>query len=962
MRYKVFLGALVLKQSPNDLKQYQAITLDNGLRVLLIHNDDSNKSAAALAVNVGHFNDPKERQGLAHFLEHMLFLGTEKYPQGSEYQKFISQYGGSHNAWTATEHTCFFFDIACNHFQSALDRFSQFFIAPLLSDEFVIKERQNIDAEFTLKLKDDIRRLYDVHKETINQLHPFSQFSVGNLDTLADRDGICISAEVRQFFNQYYRAHYMTLALEGPQDLAELKALAVEKFGDIKPAKTDLPAIKQPLYLAENQQIKIDVHPVKNDHQLIISFAMEGIDKYYQDKPESILAYLLGHEGKGSILSLLKKQQWAMSLTAGSGINGSNFKDFNISIALTELGEQHIDEIIEIVFSYIQLLKNNKIAPHYYQEKQQISQLSFTYHEKMRAIDSVSQLAINMQHYPVDDYIYGDYIMTGMSDKHLGRLLNYLSADNLRIIHVSQNNTFDQTSFWYQVPYSVNVIPADQLSHWQALTKTSNIKNQWHAELRLPDINPYISGIPEIYVNEYIDEAEQKNNGQAEKTPVKTIDNNGLTVWYKQDTTFKVPKGYLYIGIDSPFAIASIENIAMTRLFVDLYSDTVVEENYDAELAGIHYHLYAHQGGMTLQLSGISENQNLLLTKLLSQLKKHQVTQAHFELFKQQLIKHWQNSDKSKSISQLFACLSSLMQPNNPSSATLAHALININYAQYLNFCQQLFRQVTVEVLIHGNWLPHHAKQISHNIKQAFNDGINSKNTVLCPVIDISKQQTLLYPITLTDHDHASVIYTPMSDKKDRTTALTMLTSHLLSPLFFQQMRTEKQYGYIVGVGYVPINRYPGIAFYIQSPHTNAIELAEVMDEFISESLSYIGDISLDDWQEITQGLAGQLQEKDQNLRIKSQRFWAAICNQDELFKHKEQLLNEILSLTLSQVKDFINDDLRPDNTPDRIILYSQAKEYQDKKEAALKPIETQHLVGKIIKADDFTKKSKRKY
>jgi len=958
----VFLGALVLKQSPNDLKQYQAITLDNGLRVLLVHNNDSNKSAAALAVNVGHFNDPKERQGLAHFLEHMLFLGTEKYPQGSEYQKFISQYGGSHNAWTATEHTCFFFDIASHHFQSALDRFSQFFIAPLLSDEFVIKERQNIDAEFTLKLKDDIRRLYDVHKETINQKHPFSQFSVGNLDTLADRNDSCISKEVRDFFNQYYCAHYMTLALEGPQSLADLKTLAEQKFSDVKPAKNQIPVINQPLYLAVHQQIKIDVHPVKNDHQLIISFAMESIDKYYQGKPESILAYLLGHEGKGSVLSVLKKQRWAMSLTAGSGINGSNFKDFNISIALTELGEQHINDIVDVVFSYIQLLKNNKIAQHYYQEKQEISQLSFTYHEKMRPIDSVSQLVLNMHHYPVDDYIYGDYMMTGMSDEHIEKLLNYLSADNMRIIHISQNNSFDQTSFWYQVPYKVNSIPAEKIAHWQDISLENTEQNFWLKQLKLPDVNPYIVGTPEVYSSDIVTEPNLNNDIQDKKTPVKIIDNNGLSVWYKQDTTFKVPKGYLYIGIDSPFAIASIENIAMTRLFVDLYSDTVVEENYDAELAGIHYHLYAHQGGITLQISGISENQSLLLTKLLAQLKSHHVDKEHFDLFKQQLIKHWQNSDKSKSISQLFASLSSLMQPNNPSSSALANTLTNISYDQYNHFCQQLFNQVTVEVLIHGNWLIHHANQISNDIKQAFSSGIDSKNIVQCPVIDINKQETLLYPISLSDHDHASVIYIPMLDKGDDTTALTMITSHLLSPFFFQQMRTEKQYGYIVGVGYVPINRYPGIAFYIQSPHTDSVALVEIMDEFISDCLTFLDDISLDDWQELTQGLAGQLQEKDQNLRIKSQRFWAAICNQDNLFIHKEQLLNEILSLTLPQVKEFISDKLMPENKPDRVILYSQNNEAQDQEECSAKPFQPQQLAGKIVKADDLTKKSKRKY
>jgi len=115
----------VLKQSPNDFKKYRTITLGNGLRVLLIHNENATKSAVALAVNAGHFNDPKDRQGLAHFLEHLLFLGTEKYPDGSEYQKFISQYGGCENALTAPEKNYFFF--YCNRAHLFLLRYPRKF-------------------------------------------------------------------------------------------------------------------------------------------------------------------------------------------------------------------------------------------------------------------------------------------------------------------------------------------------------------------------------------------------------------------------------------------------------------------------------------------------------------------------------------------------------------------------------------------------------------------------------------------------------------------------------------------------------------------------------------------------------------------------------------------------------------------------------------------------------------------
>jgi secreted Zn-dependent insulinase-like peptidase len=904
-----------LKKSPNDKKIYSPFTLKNGLKVLLIQNDETEKSAAALAVNVGHFNDPHNRQGLAHFLEHMLFLGTKKYPDGSEYQQFISQYGGSNNAWTATEHTCFFFDIHHYHFTEALDRFSQFFTAPLLSKDFVMSERQNIDAEFKLKLKDDIRRLYDVHKETINQAHPFSQFSVGTIDTLNDRENSCIRDEVAEFFKRYYCADYMTLAIEGPQPIDELKKLVEEKFTAIKHSTQPHPIITAPLYLPEHLAIKIAIKPVKEDRKLIISFAMPSIDHLYRQKPEAILSYLLGHEGKGSILSLLKEKQWAMALTAGAGINGSNFKDFNISIALTQLGEQHLDEIINIVFSYINLLKQAPLPEHYYLENQAIAEVSFLYHDKMSPLDSVSQLAINMQHYPTEDYIFGDYIMESWNQTSITKLLGYLSSDNMRIIHVTQgdtkllNNTsnndyFNKTSFWYQVPYRIEKITKSKLAHWQ--------KTSVDSELFLPAPNAYIAKSPQVFATE-------SNNLK----PKLIEDINGFKAWYKQDISFNVPKGHIYLNIDSPIAISNCANIAMTRLFADLYTDAVTEENYDAELAGIHYHVYAHQGGITVQLSGISINQEKLLINLLTKLKNNNYSEQRFELFKQQLITHWQNSSKSKSISQLFSKLSSAMQPHNPGSNMLAEALTKVSFTQFKQFSQDFFQHITLEVLIHGNWLFQHAKSITQHIKQAFDHHYNDQYTVKCPIVDISAQGNIVMPLRLSEHDHACVVYFPFSDRELKTIAKSMLLSQLLSPLFFQQMRTEKQYGYLVGVGYIPINRYPGIAFYIQSPHIEALTLMTAINEFIEQAAVIIETMTADEWQHLQQGLASQLQEQDTNLRIRSQRFWAAICNKDDDFSHKDRLIKEIINLTFAEVKALLASHLLAQTNPDRITLMS---------------------------------------
>lgn len=899
-------------QSPNDSKRYRTITLDNGLRVLLIQNIESSKAAAALAVNAGHFNDPKHRQGLAHFLEHMLFLGTEKYPDGSEYQKFISKHGGNHNAWTGTEHTCFFFDIHHEQFEVALDRFSQFFISPLLSEEFLNKERQNIDAEFKLKLKDDIRRLYDVHKETINPEHPFSQFSVGNIDTLADRENISIRQEIVDFFERFYCAQYITLAIEGPQPIDELRNLAKQYFSPIKQAKQALPKVTAPLYFAEHQKIQLNVEPVKNDLQLIISFALPSIDHLYRHKPESLLAYLIGHEGQGSILSYLKHQQWAFRLTAGAGISASNFKDFNISISLTQAGEKNIDNIVSCVFSYIKLLQSAPIADFYYQEKKAIAMLSFEYQEKLKPLDSVSQYVINMQHYPENDYIFGDYVMDGICYKSLETLLDLFTPANMRLVHISQHIETNKISRWYQVPYQVSNLCGQQLKLW------NNI--ELNPALYLPEVNEYIVASPTLVTKE-----EQQNK------PTLIKENDGIRVWFKQDQSFNTPKGYIYIGIDCPATIENTNAIAMTRLFVELYSNNVVEENYNAELAGIHYHLYPHLGGMTLQLSGLSEKQPILLDKLLLSLKQQKFCPDTFELIKHQLIIHWKNTDESKSISQLFSTLSSTLQVKKPSNKELINVIADIDLAKFIEFSKQLFERVSLSVLIHGNWQKKDALNITNKIINQFNGKYSNKHKAQIPVLNLTNQGQQTIPLILPEHDHAAVVYYPMPDKSIKIIALNMVVSQLLSPHFFQQMRTEKQFGYLVGVGYVPMGYYPGLTLYIQSPHTKALDLINAIDEFTEQANTLINNLELQQWEYLQHGLASQLLEKDVSLRIKSQRFWGAICNDDLEFNRKELLIHIIKTLELSDIEKFIEQFIKPSKNQDRILLMSvKSKEESD--------------------------------
>jgi insulysin len=107
-----------------DPRSHRALVLANGLRVLLTSYPKAAKGAASVTVQVGYMSDPQQLPGLAHFCEHMLFLGTRKFPNEGDFEKIVSAAGGSNNAYTAAEETNYFFDVQGGSLAPALERFA----------------------------------------------------------------------------------------------------------------------------------------------------------------------------------------------------------------------------------------------------------------------------------------------------------------------------------------------------------------------------------------------------------------------------------------------------------------------------------------------------------------------------------------------------------------------------------------------------------------------------------------------------------------------------------------------------------------------------------------------------------------------------------------------------------------------------------------------------------------------
>ena len=159
-----------------DKSEYRVITLSNSLRVLLVSNNETSTSAAAVDVYAGSFYDGTIK-GLAHFCEHMLFLGTEKYPDEGSYARYLITNGGSRpNAYTASEYTNYYFSVNSDKLEGDLDRLAQFFVSPLFNESGVDREKKAVESEYQLYKSYANKIAYSLAQAVADPVSPFSRY------------------------------------------------------------------------------------------------------------------------------------------------------------------------------------------------------------------------------------------------------------------------------------------------------------------------------------------------------------------------------------------------------------------------------------------------------------------------------------------------------------------------------------------------------------------------------------------------------------------------------------------------------------------------------------------------------------------------------------------------------------------------------------------------------------------
>jgi insulysin len=957
-KYSIIIDNDQIIKPDTDDRNYRMIKLSNGLIALLINDNSTDKSAAALDVNVGSYNDPKDLPGLAHFCEHLLFLGTEKYPKENDYNSYLSKNSGYSNAFTSSLHTNYFFEIKNDALNGALDRFSQFFIKPLFSPSGKDREINAVDSENKKNLQSDTWRLYQLSKSTTSNNHPHNGFSTGNKITLGDlpiKNNLNVRDELIKFHTENYSSNLMCLSILSKESLDTLTNWTVEMFSNIENKNLKKPIFNSSPFNSFNYSQKLyKIKPIRQMRSLQLSFPIPSTSQYWEYLPNTYLSHLIGHESKGSLLYNFKLKGWANALSSGANQLSPGFSEFNINIELTIEGLKNYQSVIEDVFKYLKMLEIQGPQEWIFEELHKESLNSFRFKQKSAVASTVSRFAGQLQdldYYsiPLKDPILNldenlikienippeDFLSLSISRKYdsslINQMLSYLKPDNLRIFLIS-NEIFDekkvdlnkiQNEKWYNTEYIV-----EDYDNIENLKKLNLDKN-----LSLPEKNNFIATNFDLVKT------------LSTKFPKLVAVDNFSKIWFKANPDLSGPRSSITIKFNLPGSTSTPLNSLYLSLFVELLDDELNSLSYYASIAGLNYSFNLAREGISLEILGYSHKEEILLKNLLQTLNKFTSDNENeiwddyrlkrFEILKEKLFTNLKNFGFSTPYQQVGPIVSSLINENSWLVDDEISCFNAVDYQSLKNYSINLFKICFIEVLSIGNF----EKSDSINIYTIIKENLP---TLSSSITLTGSQFTRGRSLNIISNPTANYIK-PNDDCENinscvetfiqlglisnhRERILNELVSQILHEPCFNRLRTIEQLGYVVFSGTRETRTTFGLRFLIQSEYPTFYLLMRI-NKFIKKMGSFIKNkLTNEEFQKHVDALINKKEQKKKNLREEKDYFWNRLASGYYDFDRSESDIEFLKSFKLQDVIEYYENKVLNESNNGKIIVHLKSQ------------------------------------
>jgi insulysin len=871
--------------APGDASQWRRLVLPNGIKVLLLSDPKLNVSSAALVVGVGSLADPPQRPGLAHFLEHMLFLGTEKFPDITGFNAYLQRNNGYNNAYTAHDRTNYFLEIRHEAFEGALDRFAQFFIAPLFDPRFTEREINAVASEHQKNLESDLWREHQLRLHSYAPGHPARHFATGSRETLSGvtRD------ELLAFYRSHYSANRMTLALTGTASLDQLERWARTYFA-VVPDRQLAPLSYRGDFLPRQPALRLlRMEPIKDLRHVHLQFPLPGLHEGWAHKSADLLGFVLGGEGPGSLLAQLKSEGLATGLSAGAQAATRDYGSFDLQISLTPLGLEQLQPVLQRVFATLQMLREQGLPAHLFQERRTLARLDERYRDKGEGANRASSLANAVMDYPLEVAERVPYLWLQEDPAALQALLQHLRPDQLLVTVVAKGQPTDRVEPVYGTRFSLS---EDGGAAYAALLQPPRV-----ATIHPPRPNPFIPARTSLQALQ----------------PARLIDEPALSLFHAQDAEFQRPQAAMLLRHRLPRSLASAQTAVLLRFYEACLNETLNETTYVAAEAGQRFRLSASLDGVTLSTEGWDEANSRLLAAVAPRLTDCTLAPERFADLKDRLLRALSAYDTADAWMSVRETRRALLREFYATPDEMLPLARGVTLEQVRQFARQLYARGKLEALAYGNLGPGEAMAAVRQVAavlgtQAVADAelLRNRQLVSPAGADLRSSQQLKVNNSTLRREYL------LGDDSPELRAATLLISAAIGEPFYGEMRTRQQLGYIVqGVAFED-ERSSVALFVIQSGDHPADMLEARAEDFIQTLPAQLAALPEEAWAALVGGVRSRLMERDKSIAERAQRLFGLAYDKRGDWARNQATLQALDGLSRARTGEILSQALAP--------------------------------------------------
>lgn len=785
------------------------LILANGLQVCIISDPEMEESMGALSVAAGAWDDPKEFSGMAHFVEHLVFLGSKTYPKEDGFLEYIQQRGGKCNASTLKDRTTYGFSVNTIGLQEALDRFAHFFIDPLFSEEVIQRELKAVHHEFEDSRENDLVRIWKVFKHTGNPYHPNRNFSCGNLLSLSKVK----RTDVLSWVKHHYEASKMRLVVASALPISQV-AMWIEASFEQIPYSLEVKTREVHKEITSNSQRGSFFHlpPVLNNRHLSLVWEVPREFLNRSDiKGLSLLEKELSKPQAGSLSKLLEEEGLSKNVQAELWKMSQEQGVFCLHIKLTRKGTREYKKVVEKCFQAIARLSQKLKNEHSFIPLKS-SHLKW---KKIHDFQEVMHIAKDLIEISLDEYLSDD------------------ERDPQRELQVMedfiQQMTPRQCIYFLVAPLEACGIVPTQLEKWMGIEYcvrkvSDSCLDQWEKEAVQSEMEFIFKEITSQKKEEVEEEVGLKE-------PVFII-NSPMTKIRLVEPTFISKQIEIFFFIDTPLVSRTVKNLALSEIFVrcmnSVWKDLFPEEKE------IRCELGIDTGRLFLVCSMPKEAALEQLPKIFLSLHNPQISLEIFEESKRHFLEHYEGDPDP--IEYAHKILESLTTQFCSTEMQLYHAVSKTTYEEYFSWQTRVFDRLSLEGAFLGGIDEAKAKRIWEATAEVFPFIPYKSYEVTSKGSPYLEEKVARY-WTQKTHRLGNALLFLISSRGEyaKNRVIHQIVSAFLQTEFFTELRTKQQTSYRLHSWTRVINNVICYGFSLQSSTHHPITLLKKVETFLSD-------------------------------------------------------------------------------------------------------------------------------